>query len=122
MGEFVKADNKNFDGTWKTFMRVQVQVDTTKPIKHKMKLKRASGEWFSVEFKYERLPTFCLLCGIIGHSDHFYSKMLEGLPEGIEKLYGSWLRATSHQTQTRVGQHWLISETPRLREVVSEER
>lgn len=65
--EFIRANKKNFDGTWKSFMRVRVILDITKPLRRKMKLKKG-GDWMWVDFKYERLPNFCFLCGVIGHT------------------------------------------------------
>lgn len=62
----MKSDDRNFDGSLRTFYRIRVAIDVSKPLKKGMKLKKNSGEWSTVEFRYERLPTFCFLCGIIG--------------------------------------------------------
>lgn len=59
IGNFIQVDKNNFDGKWKAFMRVRVEIDITKPLKRRMKLKKPGGEWFWINFKYERLPTFC---------------------------------------------------------------
>lgn len=55
----MKTDERNFDGSIRQFFRVRVAVDVLKPLKKGMRLRRDSGEWFTVDFKYERLPTFC---------------------------------------------------------------
>lgn len=82
LGEFIQADSRNFDGLWKSFMRIRVSLDITKPLKRKMKIKKADGDWFWADFKYERLPTFCFICRIIGHAEKFCPKLFEG---GIDK-------------------------------------
>ena len=43
VGEFVKLDMTNLDGTWKAFARVRVIIDTDKPVKRRMKIKREGG-------------------------------------------------------------------------------
>lgn len=32
LGEYVKADKKNFEGAWKSYLRVRVLLDVTKPL------------------------------------------------------------------------------------------
>lgn len=58
---FVKANKKNFEGSWKSFTRIRVQLDITKPLRRKLKMKKTGGEPFWVDFKYERLANFCFL-------------------------------------------------------------
>lgn len=93
VGAFEKADPRNFDGGCKEFMRVRVRVDVTQPLKRRMKLKREGGDWFFAEFKYERLPTFCFVCGRLGHSERFCALQMELPREGHVSGYGVWLRA-----------------------------
>ena len=49
------------------------------------------GDKFWVHYKYERLPTFCFLCGIMGHDD----KHCQAYPDrqNATPQYGDWLRA-----------------------------
>lgn len=82
VGVFIRADKNSFDGSWKMFMRIRVLVDVTKPLKRRMKLKKAGGQWFWADFRYERLPNFCFICGILGHTDRFCQKHFE---EGFSK-------------------------------------
>ncbi|XP_019184789.1 PREDICTED: uncharacterized protein LOC109179748 [Ipomoea nil] len=104
IGCFVKADQRNFDGPWKTFMRVRVALNVGKPLKRKMKIKKPRGEWYWVEFKYERLPTFFFECGVLGHSERFCGKHFEVGGAVGEKLYGAWLRAPGHRSTATLGQ------------------
>lgn len=71
VGRFLMSDPKNFQGIWKNFLRIKVVVNAYKPLKSQMCIKKAWGEWMWIKFKYERLPSFCFYCGIIGHSEKF---------------------------------------------------
>lgn len=110
IGCFVTSDARNFDGNIKTFMRVRVAMDIRKPLVRKMKLKReGNGDWFWVNFRYERLPTFCFYCGFMGHSDKFYVKLLDNPshPSSSEFVYGIWLRAQPRRLVNRPAEKWL---------------
>ncbi|XWS15361.1 hypothetical protein CRYUN_Cryun35bG0090100 [Craigia yunnanensis] len=61
LGLFIESDPNNFGGIWRNYMRIRVSFDVWKPLKKRMRIKKASGEWTWVTFKYERLPTFCFL-------------------------------------------------------------
>lgn len=45
-----------------------------------------------VEIKYERLPTFCFSCGVIGHIGRDCMAVVEENKEGVRQ-WGAWLRA-----------------------------
>lgn len=51
-------------------MRIRVELDVSKPLKKGRKI-NAGGISASVEFKYERLHTFCYICGKLGHSEQY---------------------------------------------------
>lgn len=50
-------------------MRVRVAIDVCKPLKRRMKIRKDGDEWFRINFKYDNVPTFCFICGLIGHSE-----------------------------------------------------
>jgi hypothetical protein len=53
------------------FLHARVSMAITKPVRRGVLLKtkkEAATEWFDIE--YEKLPYFCMSCGILGHS-HF---------------------------------------------------
>ncbi|KAM6599952.1 hypothetical protein CsatA_019561 [Cannabis sativa] len=97
IGEFVESDPKNSNGLWRDFLRVRVRVNIDQPIKRRMKLKKVGGDWFWVPFKYEFLPSFCYICGIIGHTENFCHKLFDTPEEAIVKPYGEWLRAQTRR-------------------------
>lgn len=68
-------------------------LDIDKPLKRRMKIKREGGTWSWINFKYERLSTFCFVCGILGHSERDCGVVYANPGKEIEKAYGTWLRA-----------------------------
>lgn len=121
VGGFIHTDTNALDGNWKVFLRIRVTIDVSKPIRRRMKLKKPGGEVFWVEFKYERLPTFCFVCGIIGHNQKFCPKQFETEVKALEKPFGAWLRASGRRQQNGHGQKWLISGETRRTEKYSAE-
>lgn len=110
LGIFIKAHKKNFEGPWRSFMRIRVQLDITKPLRRRLKMKKAGGEPFWVDFKYERLANFCFLCGVIGHTEKFCHLLFDGVDEETERPFGSWLRASGRRPALNVGGQWLITD------------
>ncbi|KAH7839409.1 hypothetical protein Vadar_003785 [Vaccinium darrowii] len=57
----------------RSFLRIKVLVDTSKPLLRGFFQKRSSSEWKNtsqnlwINFKYERLSDFCYNCGRLGH-------------------------------------------------------
>lgn len=50
------------------YLSIRVNMDLGQPLKRRMKIKREGGDWSWVNFKYERLSTFCFVCDMVGHS------------------------------------------------------
>ncbi|KAK6149692.1 hypothetical protein DH2020_017217 [Rehmannia glutinosa] len=112
IGTYVDADQHSFSGVWQNYMRIRVAFDVRTPLKRRMKLKKSDGGWFWINFKYERLPTFCFYCGFLGHSDKFCVGLFNTPNATSDRAYGSWLRAPSRRRQNQVGGQWLRSTTP----------
>nr|GLL37811.1 uncharacterized protein LOC109174453 [Ipomoea trifida] len=89
------------------FYRVRVAIDISKPLKKQMKLKRDNGSWAFVDFRFERLPTFCFLCGVIGHGDKYCPKNAHGYDPKAEKPYGAFMRARTRRTTPSTRLHWV---------------
>lgn len=102
------ADPNNFSGAWTSYMRIRVLIDVCKPIKRKMNIRRSDFEGKWINFRYERLPTFCFFCGIIGHSDRSCETVFEYRNQNVEKAYGVWLRASNRRSNYKGGEQWLL--------------
>lgn len=111
IGALVKTDERNFDGSIRQFFRIRVSVDVMKPLKKGMRLKRDSGEWFTVDFKYERLPTFCFVCGMLGHAGKFCGKEVQADHRWMAKPYSAALRAGSRRGVLTANQRWIAPES-----------
>lgn len=69
-------------------MRIRVTIDLSKPLKRRMKVKKSGSVWVWITFKYENVPTFCFICGLLGHSEKFCNKLFDTPEEDIVKPYG----------------------------------
>ncbi|XP_074347640.1 uncharacterized protein LOC141686506 [Apium graveolens] len=108
IGEFVKSDPGNVTGGRKLYYRIRVRMDVDKPITRRMKLKRDGGEWTWVNFKYERLSSFCFVCGLLGHQERDCAIVYANPDKEITRAYGVWLRApTKNSKNMNLGAKWL---------------
>ncbi|WOH12303.1 hypothetical protein DCAR_0831805 [Daucus carota subsp. sativus] len=107
IGKFVESDENNFVGVWREFLRVRVAIPLDKPLKRRMKLKKSESNWCWVNFKYESIPTFCFICGMVGHSDKFCAKLFDTPEDKIEKPFGTWMRAEPRRRMHTMGSKWL---------------
>lgn len=84
-------------------------MDVRKPLKRRMKI-RKTGEGINwANSKYERLPTFCLFCGMIGHSISFCESFFDYPDKNVEIFFGVWLRAPNRRTSYTGREKWLRS-------------
>lgn len=49
------------------FLRVKVRLDLSRPLQPHVYLQRKKEGLKRIEVRYERLPTFCFYCGVLGH-------------------------------------------------------
>lgn len=107
IGSFVASAPTNFVGVWRDFLRVRVTIDITKPLKRKMKISSPGNDCFWISFKYENIPTFCFICGILGHSEKFCSQLFGTPKKEIVRPYGGFLRAPFKKHVKPIGAKWL---------------
>lgn len=101
-------DVNALDGVWKLFTRIRVKLDVEKPLKRRLKIKPEGDSWSWINFKYERLGTFCFICGILGHSERDCNVLYANPDKVVEKVYGVWLRAPSKNAEKlNTGARWL---------------
>lgn len=107
VGKFVDGCPNNFNGVWRDYMKIRVSIDLRMPLKRRRKIKMARDEWFWVNFKYEKIPTFCFIYGIVGHSEKFSGKLFEMSENNIVKPYGPWMRAQFRNQVMPIDAKWL---------------
>lgn len=69
VGTEVKVEVDAQDRAWGPFLRARVSIDLSKPLLRCVSIfsvKRQTQEWYDV--RYEKIPSYCYSCGIIGHS------------------------------------------------------
>ncbi|KAJ8431597.1 hypothetical protein Cgig2_025639 [Carnegiea gigantea] len=107
IGKVVEVDREDYG----MYIRVRVELNVNMPWKRGMKLREEDGGWIWIRFKCERLPTFCYVCGCMGHCER-ESKLLLNYPElaNGERQYGAWLRAPIGRRQVGAhgGDRWLL--------------
>lgn len=110
IGKFVEYDDNNNSTLWRNYMRIKVSVDVRKPLKRFKKIRKAGGDWSVVNFKYEKLSTFCYICGHLGHSDRFCACLLSDDTTEPTREWGPWLRAPTKRGSHLGGEKWLREE------------
>ncbi|CAN1815288.1 hypothetical protein LINPERHAP1_LOCUS27388 [Linum perenne] len=97
-------------------MRIRVRLDVRRSLKRE-KIIRKSNKELKVTFMYERLPTFCYICGRIGHIDRFCEVRFRIPEEQIVKLWDATLKAPPRRRRAELRSKWLV---PSPNEMVKE--
>ncbi|VFR00567.1 unnamed protein product [Cuscuta campestris] len=108
IGSFLKCDDRQVSVPWRAFYRIRVSIPIAKPLKHRMKFIKRDSSWTWVNFKYERLHTFCFFCGLMGHSHKICLRAREATIPVDQYPYGPNLRAGLSRGPRAVGQRWLV--------------
>ncbi|CAN1744882.1 hypothetical protein LINPERHAP1_LOCUS2262 [Linum perenne] len=116
MGEFLEYDENNQFTRDEPCMRIRVKLDVRRSLKREKVIRKPSKE-LKVTFKYERLPTFCYICGRIGHIDRFCEVRFRVPEEQIVKLWDITLKAPPRRRKAEPSSKWLI---PSPNELVKE--
>lgn len=84
---------------WGRSLRIQVEVNQSKPILLVFFLKNDEGVLQWIQLKYERLSNFCYNCGLIDHLDKdCISSTLAMISDSfgcMVQLYGLWVGTTT---------------------------
>ncbi|KAJ1381881.1 Zinc knuckle CX2CX4HX4C [Sesbania bispinosa] len=93
-----------------SFIKLQVVIDCTKPLKPRIHAGSCRDGVFWVEFQYEKLPQFCYSCRLIGHSEEYCvtTEKDEEDKEDNKSSLGPWMR-TPHPGRRLVN---FIDEAP----------
>lgn len=135
-GQIVEIDSNTTNGIARS-VRIKVLIDVEKPMKRGTRLRIGKADPCWIPITYERLPSFCYWCGMLGHT----YKDCEGAQEREEREgkiieedlpFGEWMKASpmkSAQVVTergnevgRVSRRTLFSHNPIPTAVTHQER
>ncbi|CAN1729935.1 hypothetical protein LINPERHAP1_LOCUS785, partial [Linum perenne] len=108
MGEFLEYDEFNKFTREDPCMRIKVKIDIRRSLKREKVIRKPSKELL-VKFKYERLPTFCYICGRIGHIDRFCEIRFRIPEDQIVKLWDKSLKAPPRRRVAEPSSRWLVN-------------
>lgn len=104
--KFVVYDPNNNSSIWRECMRIRILVDIKKPLKRK-KICRKNGTECIVQCKYKRLGEFCFICGMVTHTERFYSKRLHSNSSDLLKEWRNGLKAPPRRVAGQERSMWL---------------
>lgn len=76
---------------WVDFIRVRVLVDTAKSLRRVACLVDKEGNEITCVLKFERLPIFCYICGLVGHWTKKY-RLYSQDDNPASYQFGRWMR------------------------------
>lgn len=107
IGEFLDYDPSNNACVWRPYMRLRVRVDVTKPLKKNRRVRMEGEDWCIVCFKYEKLTTFCFVCGLLGHMEQNCEELFaKEVDDGVRE-WGPELKANTRRNGGGSGNRWL---------------
>lgn len=93
VGQTIEVDKWSWQDGQAKFMRIKIDLPIDKPLRRGGHIANVEVERSWVTFKYERLPTFCFICGIIGYDNKHC--LVNPNWQHANLQYGEWLRAGS---------------------------
>ncbi|KAL8536022.1 hypothetical protein ACS0TY_011600 [Phlomoides rotata] len=104
---WVQYDSSNRGAAWMTFMRIRVEVDTNISLKRWKKVGHRAGGSFLVHFKYEKLNSFCFVCGLLGHTENYCEIRFASTNVMPKREWGTFLRAPDRRGNMGESSRWL---------------
>ena len=93
------------DGSWRRFIRIQVEVDLLQPLMPGIFLPRNNLPYLWISLRYEKLADVCYRCGIIGHEARACGGKMFCIRNPFGHNFtasGPWLRAESNTSPPEI--------------------
>ncbi|CAN1764167.1 hypothetical protein LINPERHAP1_LOCUS9160 [Linum perenne] len=110
IGTFLEYDDHVYVDAHEHIMRFRVKLDVRRALKREKKIKRPGENSFTCYFKYEKLPTFCYICGLIGHVERNCEVHFQKEEHEIERLWDERLRAPQLNKRPKAVSRFLVEE------------
>jgi len=95
IGHFLKVDLNDETNGWRDYLRIRIKLDVEKPLTRIVYVSAGGkGNRLAFRVKYEKLPKFCAVCGLLGHVD---SECGDGVHDKAAYQYGDWLVASTER-------------------------
>ncbi|XP_075486286.1 uncharacterized protein LOC142525885 [Primulina tabacum] len=107
IGKFLAYYTTNNSGIGRSYTRVRVAVDVRKPLMRCKKISKPGGDCVMIKFKYERLGSFCFVCGTLGYTESFCEKLFSSNDKNMAREWGTWLRAPDKRSIQFKPSKWL---------------
>jgi hypothetical protein len=107
---FVEYDKNNNLSFWRHYIRIRVKIDVRMPLKKDTKVKNKEGNWCTVNFKYEKLGTFCFVCGVMGHAENKCEVRFSIEHDDGTRNWSADIRADARRTGGKIVSRWLKEE------------
>ncbi|KAL8480281.1 hypothetical protein ACS0TY_026993 [Phlomoides rotata] len=107
---FLEYDVSNLGVAWKPYMRIRVERNADLPLKRLKCVKLANRVVTQVDFKYERLHTFCFICGKLGHLEQFCEVSYSSGQTDISRGWGTFLKVLDRHNNVAEESRWLKTE------------
>jgi hypothetical protein len=90
--KFLKVELDDEANGWRDYLCIRVKLEIEKPLTRIVYVSTGDkGNPLAFQVKYEKLPKFCAICGLIGHVD---SECGDCMHDKAAYQYGDWLIAS----------------------------
>ncbi|CAN0825104.1 hypothetical protein LINGRAHAP2_LOCUS305 [Linum grandiflorum] len=88
-------------------MRIQVELDVRRPLKRTKKVRLHGNISALCKFCYERLHSFCFICGIMGHIDKYCEANFHFPVDQIVRKWDDSIRVQPRNLKQQLAAKWL---------------
>ncbi|KAK1662775.1 hypothetical protein QYE76_050934 [Lolium multiflorum] len=99
IGEVIQIDMNNTGSEGGDYVRARIWLDVRRSLTRFVSFKPEGGEQVIMKVKYEKIPLFCAVCGLLGHEKE---ECGSGVHSPGKVGYGNWLLADTTWNHARL--------------------